>query len=89
LVCLNKLNNNNNNILYRETFQSDIYSAGCSIYKIMMGKFPFDTSDPGLPAQYILKGEYMKIPKENEGGIYSDIFVDLIHSMMDLVFLFA
>jgi serine/threonine protein kinase len=72
--------------LNRATPESDIYSAGCSIYKIMMRKIPFDTSNPGLPAQYVLKGEYTQIPKESEGGIYSDELINLIYSMMNLVF---
>jgi hypothetical protein len=51
-----------------------------------MGKVPFDTSNVGFPAQYVLKGEYTQIPKKNEGGIYSEELINLIYSMMNLVF---
>jgi hypothetical protein len=52
----------------------------------MTGKVPFDTTNPTTPGLLVLKGEYTNIPKKSEGGIYSDELVDLIYSMMDLVF---
>jgi hypothetical protein len=56
------------------------------MYKLMMSKVPFDTSNSFNAASVVGKGDYGKIPKKSEGGIYSDEFVDIIHSMMDLVF---
>jgi serine/threonine protein kinase len=73
--------------MYRATKASDVYSAGCAMYKLMMSKNPYDISSPFNAAAVVGKGDYEKIPKKSKGGIYSDEFVDIIHSMMDLVFL--
>jgi serine/threonine protein kinase len=72
--------------LCRPTAQSDMYSAGCVMYKLMMSKVPFDTSNPFSAAAVVGKGDYEKIPKKSKGGLYSDEFVDIIYSMMELVF---
>jgi serine/threonine protein kinase len=74
--------------IFRATKASDIYSAGCTMYKLMMSKVPYDTSILFTAASVVGKGDYEKIPKKSERGNYSDEFVDLIHSMMDLVFFY-
>jgi hypothetical protein len=51
-----------------------------------MQKVPFNTSNQYIAGTIIMKGEYEKIRKKSEGGIYSNELVDIIHSMMDLVF---
>jgi hypothetical protein len=56
------------------------------MYKLMMKKVPYDIPNQFTGMNLITKGEYKKIPKKNEGGIYSDELINLIHLMMDLVF---
>jgi hypothetical protein len=53
---------------------------------MMMKKVPFNITNPFLAESIITKGEYEKIGKKSEGGFYSDELVDVIHSLMHLVF---
>jgi hypothetical protein len=52
-----------------------------------MQTVPFNATNPLVVGSIVLRGEYEKIKKKSEGGIYSDVLVDLIHLMMDFVYL--
>jgi hypothetical protein len=62
-----------------------MYSVGCVMYKLIMKKVPFDTSNIFFVREIVSKGEYKKIPKKSEGGIYSDEIINITHSLMNLV----
>jgi hypothetical protein len=49
---------------------------------------PFNAINAEIATAVVPKGEYEKIKKKSEGGIYSDVLVDFIHFMMHLVYLF-
>jgi site-specific recombinase XerD len=65
-----------------------IYSTGCAVYELMLSKVCFDISNPFRAVSVVGKGNYKKIVKISEGGTYSDEFVDIIHSLMELVSFF-
>jgi hypothetical protein len=58
------------------------------MYKMMMRKVPYNITNPFFAASIVTKGEYEKIQKKREGGLYSDELIDIIHSLMDLVFFY-
>jgi serine/threonine protein kinase len=77
-------------MIYRVTSKSDIYSLGCVMYKLMMGKVPLDISKQQelLTGKMIIKGEYEKVPSKNEGGIYSSELITLLSMLVGLVLLY-
>jgi hypothetical protein len=62
-----------------------MYAVGCVIYKLIMNKTPFDCSNYASFIGKVIQGDFEKILKKKEGGIYSDEIVDLTHLLMDLV----
>jgi heme A synthase len=75
--------------MYTGTKQSNIYIylTCCAVYKLMMKKVFFDISKLFMTESVVGNGYYQKESKKNsEEGTYSDEFVDIIHSVMNLVF---
>jgi serine/threonine protein kinase len=65
-----------------------MYAVGCVIYELIMKKTPYIISNIFNAKEIVSKGNFGKIPKKKEGGIYSDEIVDLTHLLIHSVIIY-